>query len=152
VDAFNVDLKGSSTFYKACSGEFDTVVRNLKIMSKKHLEVTTLLVTNHVVLEDVKNLSKILSTIDRKIPYHLSRYFPMYNLKEPETDKKFMLEAYDIACGYMDYVYLGNINISHDTICKNCEAVLISRSGFNSNVLTKSSICECGYNNNIVGV
>lgn len=152
VDAFNIDLKGSSIFYKACSGEFDTVVRNLKIMSEKHLEVTTLLVNNHVVLEDIRIFSKILKAIDKKIPYHLSRYFPMYNLKEPETDKNFMLEAYGIASVYMDYVYLGNIDINHDTICKNCKKILISRSGFNNKVLSKSSICDCGYKNNIVGV
>ncbi|MBI9015102.1 MAG: AmmeMemoRadiSam system radical SAM enzyme [Clostridiales bacterium] len=152
IDAFNVDLKGQSEFYKVCGGHFKSVLSNLKLMQKKHLEVTTLLVTNHVTLEDVELLSKKLSEIDKKIPYHLSRYFPNYLMTEEATSINFMFDAYEIAERYLDYVYLGNIIKEHHTVCKKCHSILIKRKGFKSTVMIDTPDCTCGYNNNLVGV
>jgi len=152
INALNVDLKGLSGFYKECGGNYESVLTNLKLMSEKHLEVTTLLVTEHVTLEDVEFLSRTLSDIDKKIPYHLSRYFPNYLMTEEATAISFMFDAYEMAKQYLDHVYLGNIIKDHHTVCKKCQSILIKRSGFRSTIMIDTPDCTCGYNNNLVGV
>lgn len=150
IDAFNIDLKGNDSFYNLCGGSYQLVLNNIREMAKKHLEVTTLLVTHSVSLEDVEMIAMALNSIDKKMPYHLSRYFPSYQFVALKTPIEFMLKAGEIANKYMDYVYLGNIHIANDTRCKKCNCVLVKRDPHRK-VLSKGK-CTCGYDNNIIGV
>ncbi|MCC5912704.1 MAG: AmmeMemoRadiSam system radical SAM enzyme [Clostridiaceae bacterium] len=113
VDAMNIDLKSfSSKYYKElCGGSLKPVLKTIETAAKScHVEVTTLLVTGeNDTVEEVEEIAKFLSNIDRDIPLHLSRYFPRYKLENSSTDIGFMIRAEDIAKKYLNKVILGNI-------------------------------------------
>lgn len=113
IDAMNIDLKGfNNKFYNdICGGNLEPVLRTIEICAKYiHLEVTTLLVTGeNDNLEEVENISMFLSNIDKNIPLHLTRYFPIYKMDNPATDLDFMYLAKGIADKYLNNVVLGNI-------------------------------------------
>lgn len=113
VDAMNIDLKSfSNEFYKKiCSGSLEPVLKTIEIASKVcHVEITTLLVSGeNDKLGEVEEIAKYLSSIDKDIPLHLTRYFPRYKLNNPATDIDFMKKAEDVAKKYLNRVILGNV-------------------------------------------
>jgi len=113
VDAMNIDLKSfSNKYYKElCGGSLKPVLKTIEIASKAcHVEVTTLLVSGeNDNLEEVEEIAKFLSSIDKNIPLHLTRYFPKYKLNNPCTDVNFMKEAEKNAKVHLNKVILGNI-------------------------------------------
>jgi len=108
-----VDLKSFNEEYykKLCGGRLEPVLKAIEIAAKSsHVEITTLLVSGeNDNLKEVEEIAKFLSTIDKDIPLHLSRYFPRYNLENPPTDIAFMYEAEAVAKSYLNRVKLGNI-------------------------------------------
>ncbi|QAA33396.1 AmmeMemoRadiSam system radical SAM enzyme [Clostridium manihotivorum] len=113
VDAMNIDLKSySNRYYKElCGGSLQPVLKTIEIASKAcHVEITTLLVSEeNDSLEEVEEIAKFLSSIDKDIPLHLSRYFPRYKLMNSPTDLKFMRDAEITARRYLNRVMLGNV-------------------------------------------
>ncbi|ABP66785.1 Radical SAM domain protein [Caldicellulosiruptor saccharolyticus DSM 8903] len=113
IDAANIDLKAfNDEFYKkVCSGDLESVKRFIEICNKKiHIEITTLIIpTLNDSEEEVENLAKWLSSIDDRIPLHLTRYFPRYKMTLPPTPKETLFKLREIAKKYLMYVYLGNI-------------------------------------------
>lgn len=113
VDAMNIDLKSfNSEYYKdLCGGSLQPVLKNIEIAAKVcHVEITTLLVSGeNDNLEEVEQIAKFLSNIDKDIPLHLSRYFPRYKLENSPTDVDFMRKAEKVARGYLNKVSLGNV-------------------------------------------
>lgn len=113
VDAMNIDLKGfNNEYYKnLCGGSLEPVLKAIRIASKAcHVEITTLLVSEkNDNIEEVEEIAKFLSSIDKGIPLHLSRYFPRYKLENSPTDINFMMEAEIVAKRYLNKVKLGNI-------------------------------------------
>jgi len=113
IDAANIDLKAfNDEFYKkVCSGDLESVKRFIEICSKKiHIEITTLIIPTLNDSEDeIENLAKWLSSIDDRIPLHLTRYFPRYKMILPPTPKETLFKLREIAKKYLMYVYLGNI-------------------------------------------
>lgn len=113
VDAMNIDLKGfSSKYYNdICGGSLNPVLNTIRIASKIcHVEITNLLVTGeNDNIDEVESIARFLSSIDKNIPLHLTRYFPQYKASKPPTDIKFMLEARETAEKYLNRVRLGNI-------------------------------------------
>lgn len=142
VDAFNLDIKGTEAFYKLCGGHYDQVIENIKWMNQKHLEVTILMVTNHVSVKDVSRIAELISQVNKEIPLHLSRYFPNYKFEETATPIGLMEEAKYVARQFLDYVYLGNVNQNQNTVCPKCGHVFIKRNGFNIEV--NQLECQCG--------
>jgi len=111
VDALNIDMKGisDSTFNKV-GGTQDAVRKSIQLaVNACHVEVTTLVVPDENENE-VEEIAKWLSSVDPKIPYHISRFFPRYKFsgREP-TPPETMYRLHDIAKKYLKYVYLGNI-------------------------------------------
>lgn len=113
IDAFNVDLKAfDSNFYKdLCGGKLEPVLNSIKRINKRaHLELTTLVIGgNKGNVGDVKKIIKWVNKLDRKIPLHLSRYFPAYMMKEPPTEIDTLLELKKIGEKYLDNIYIGNV-------------------------------------------
>ncbi len=113
VDAMNIDLKSySNRYYKElCGGSLQPVLKTIEVASKAcHVEITTLLVSEeNDSLEEVEEIAKFLSSIDKDIPLHLSRYFPRYKLLNSPTDLKFMRDAEITARRYLNRVMLGNV-------------------------------------------
>lgn len=150
IDAFNLDLKGDEKFYEMCKGNFESVVQRMAMMHKKHLEVTTLLVNNEINLDNVDYLASEVAKIDPDIPYHLTRYYPNYQMTHSPTEIQFMLQAKKIADHYLNHVYLGNVLMNQSTYCKSCKNLLVERHGYDVDI--KTLVCPCGTDNNIIGV
>jgi pyruvate formate lyase activating enzyme len=113
IDAMNIDLKSfSNSYYRdICGGNLTPVLKTIELAAKAcHVEVTTLLVSGeNDSLEEVEEIAKFLSNIDKNIPLHLSRYFPRYKMDNPPTDVEFMFKAEVTAKKYLNRVVLGNV-------------------------------------------
>lgn len=135
IDAMNIDLKSFNEgfYHNYCQGSLAPVLENIKLVSGElFLEVTTLLIPGeNDSLQEIEELASWLSNVDKEIPLHLSRYFPSYRLERPPTDLAVMAEAGRVAKKHLSYVYLGNAPqlAGADTVCPQCEQVLIKRRG-----------------------
>jgi pyruvate formate lyase activating enzyme len=139
IDAFNIDLKAfSNDFYRKYTGATLKPVMDAigtVAASGKHLEITTLILPG---LNDSEGDMKLMAewiarNAGRKVPLHLSRYFPMYLRETPATPSETILRLRDIAAEYLDFVYTGNMsgrNACGDTVCPSCKAVVVERSGY----------------------
>lgn len=114
VDAMNIDLKGDDEYYKRlCSGRLEPVLNTIKIAYEKgvHIEITTLLVQEeNTSIETIKLIGDFLSTLDKNIPLHISRYFPNYKLLNNATGIEEMKKAYRFLSSKLNYVHVGNVN------------------------------------------
>lgn len=150
VDAMNIDLKSfSDEFYKSeCSGRVEDVKSTIEIASKYcHVEITTLLISDHNdTEEEVRNIASFISSIDKNIPLHLSRYYPTYKFKEEATNIEKIKAFADIAREYLNYVYIGNIlDADNNTYCPSCNKLLIERNVYSAKDKNKDVICKsCG--------
>ncbi len=116
LDAVNLDLKSfSDRFYlKICGGRLKPVLNNIESLFEAgvHLELTTLLIPGLNDSEtELKQMADFIKSLSPKIPWHLSRFFPSYQMldrlptalsslkKTEEIGKKAGLK----------YIYLGNI-------------------------------------------
>lgn len=114
VDAMNIDVKSfSEDFYKKiCKGRLSNVKEIVELAAEKcHVEITTLVIPDlNDSLEEITELSKWISSISNKIPLHLSRFFPNYDMRDKKpTPRETMLKAKSIASEYLSYVFLGNM-------------------------------------------
>ncbi|NLY89154.1 MAG: AmmeMemoRadiSam system radical SAM enzyme [Firmicutes bacterium] len=143
IDAVNLDIKAwEDDFYRRhCEGRVAPVRKAAEIMAKKvHLEVTNLLIPGENDREEeTRELVRFLAGLDRRIPLHLSRYFPNYRLQLPPTPLRVLENAYKVAKEELYYVYVGNISVDarteyNRTNCPDCGQVLVERTGFAARV------------------
>ncbi|MDY6968202.1 MAG: AmmeMemoRadiSam system radical SAM enzyme [Spirochaetota bacterium] len=158
ADAMNIDLKSfrEDTYRKIMKGGLSNVLQTIeRVYQSCHLELTTLVVTGvNDSIQEMHDIIEWINSVDKNIPWHISRYYPCYNYDAPSTDIDFMLKIYDEAVLKLNYVYCGNIAGSHgrsDTICPNCKSIAISRSGYMTAIeMCKNGKCSnCGYDLNI---
>ncbi len=140
MDAANIDLKGSDRFYNQfCLGNREDVLRTLRILKEEGvwIEITYLLIPT---INDNPDYIKaaclwIMENLGPDTPLHISRFRPMYKLKNiSSTPVSVLKEAYDIAVSAgLNYVYIGNVpgNKGESTYCANCKRLLIERLGYN---------------------
>lgn len=112
IDAANIDLKAfNQKFYSAIKGDLETVKRSIALMADSlHVEVTTLIVPGENDEEsEMKELSKWLASIDKKIPLHISRFFPRYEMIDRNATAIDELKGLaEIAGESLESIYLGN--------------------------------------------
>ena len=150
VDAMNIDLKSfSDDFYKKeCSGSLENVMSTIELASKHcHVEVTTLLITDHNdTEEEVRSIAEFISGVNKNIPLHLSRYYPNYKFEVEETDIEKMKSLRDIAKEYLNYVYIGNVlEVDNNTYCPACDELIIERNVYDSVDKNQANTCKsCG--------
>lgn len=150
VDAMNIDVKAykESYYEKVCYGSLKPVLKTVEEASKHcHVEVTTLLVTGlNDDVEDIENLTKWLSQVDKNIPIHFTRYFPNYKMNNPATPMEKLQIACDIGKKYLNFVYAGNVaGFSNNTFCPNCGNLLVKREMQIKTVGLDGSRCtKCG--------
>jgi pyruvate formate lyase activating enzyme len=147
IDAMNLDLKSfSDKFYmKQCKAKLDPVLETIKYAHKKGIwiEITTLLIPNeNDSKKEIENIAKFIAGIDKNIPWHISRFFPMFQMtkKEPTEIKK-IKQAYEIGKKYLNHVYIGNVPEESPTLCPSCKKEVIFRSGFFIKNQIKDSKC-----------
>lgn len=114
VDAVNIDLKGDNNFYKElCAGNADEVKETIRISYEMgcHVEVTTLLIGGKNTNENqLLEIGEYLSSIDKNIMLHLSRYFPNYKLNLPPTSLEELKNSYKLLKKILNNVEVGNVN------------------------------------------
>ncbi|MDD7201317.1 MAG: AmmeMemoRadiSam system radical SAM enzyme [Sphaerochaetaceae bacterium] len=129
IDALNIDVKGDDSFYASvCQGRLGPVLDSVgeAVRRKKHLEVTTLLIEGIHTWRMVEDLGKRLS--DRGVQvWHLSRFFPQYQMVgRKETSESFLEEMLEAAgTSGIPYIYGGNSRHIDATRCPSCHAILI---------------------------
>ncbi len=156
IDAFSIDLKSfTEHFYKnLTSSSLAPVLNAIKQIKKsgKHLELTNLVITglndDGAKFEDM--VDWIVKECGEDTVLHISRYFPMFKIKNIPTLESKLESLYEIAAQKLHYVYLGNVKTlqAQNTFCPNCNELLISRSAYNTKVekLDKSGNCvSCGH-------
>lgn len=146
IDAMNIDLKGFTQKYynEICGAKIEPVLETIKIASKyTHVEITTLMVRDeNDSLEEIVGIAKFLSSIDKNIPLHLSRYFPNYKMKNQPTLVENIMNAKKEAKKYLNYVYVGNVaGVDNNTYCPNCGYNLVTRDIYTTNAHIKGDKC-----------
>lgn len=153
IDALNIDLKSFNDqkhieVVKAPLNPVkETIIRALN--KNIHLEITSLIVPEfNDSLQELEEEFKWLSNLSKDIPLHLSRYFPRRNYNKPPTDEGFLIEVYNIASKYLNYVYIGNMwnNKYESTYCPKCNNLTIERNSYDiKNHLNDNGGCgNCG--------
>jgi pyruvate formate lyase activating enzyme len=158
IDAVNIDVKGfTEVFYKKnCKGCLEPVIKSVQLLAGRvHLEVTNLLIPEENDNDDeLRELARWLAQIDPQIPLHISRYYPQYKMDRPQTPSQALQRAYEIACEYLDFVYVGNLPGSKqvNTYCPECGELMIERRGFTSRLvgLDQGRCTACGWESSII--
>lgn len=115
IDAMNIDLKSfSDKFYvKHCKAHLSPVLDIIKLAKKKKIwiEITTLIIPGeNDSKKELEQIAKFIASVDKNIPWHISRFFPAYKMmnKQP-TPIKTLEKAYKIGKKHLNYVYIGNV-------------------------------------------
>jgi pyruvate formate lyase activating enzyme len=117
LDAINVDLKtfDNEKYIKNCGARLQPILDNLIAIKKTkiHLEVTTLVIpTFNDSKEELESIAKFIAEkLSVDTPWHISRFFPQYELYElPPTPIETLKMAEKIGKeAGLKYVHLGNI-------------------------------------------
>ncbi len=115
IDAMNIDLKSfNNGFYaKYCGARLEPVLDAIKYAYKKriHIEITTLIIPGLNDSEkELEEIAKFIESVDKNIPWHISRFFPMYKMKDREaTPLDTLGKAEKIGKKYLNNVYIGNV-------------------------------------------
>lgn len=153
IHAMNIDLKAfDERTYAKLGGDLKTVLNTIEMCVKAsvHVEITTLIVPQ--LNDDLKLLEeefRWIANLDRSIPLHLSRYYPSYKYSAPATSSEFLIEAYNLAKKYLDFVYIGNLwdPEYEKTVCPDCGTLSIVRRGYEVQIVgldTEGRCSKCG--------
>lgn len=114
IDAANIDLKGfTSEVYRELGGDLATTMHTIEAFAGNpttHLEVTMLIVPGlNDSREQVVDAARWLAGLDPRIPLHITRFFPCYQMLNAEpTPVESVYSLVDEARGFLDFVYAGN--------------------------------------------
>ena len=115
IDAANIDLKSfKEEFYTSyCGARLKPVLDTIKRFYDKgiHIEITTLIIPGLNDNEkELEKIAKFIASVDKKIPWHISRFFPMYKMLDKNVTPIDTLQiAYKIGTKHLKNVYMGNV-------------------------------------------
>ncbi|MCR5436020.1 MAG: AmmeMemoRadiSam system radical SAM enzyme [Treponema sp.] len=118
IDAMNVDLKAfTNDFYKDfLQGDFKMVKDFItQAVQTCHVELTTLIIPGqNDTPEEMRELSTWVSTLqtksNKKIPLHITRFFPAFNYTTSEpTPVSTIMTLVEVAKEKLEYVFAGNV-------------------------------------------
>ncbi|MBI5632231.1 MAG: AmmeMemoRadiSam system radical SAM enzyme [Nitrospirae bacterium] len=138
LDANNIDLKGSDTFYRSiCGARLQPVQDTIRLMKELGvwLEVTTLIIPELNDSEkDLTDIAEFIASVDPAIPWHVSQFHPTYKLLDkPTTPVATLRHAREIGFrAGLKFVYEGNVpgEGGENTYCPSCKKLLIKRFGY----------------------
>ena len=118
IDAMNIDLKAfSPRFYRnLLDGDFQIVKDFITgAVQSCHVELTTLIIpSENDSPQEMRELSAWVATLEKqfnkKIPLHITRFFPMFKLtsKEP-TPVGTIMKLVEVAKENLEFVFEGNV-------------------------------------------
>lgn len=135
LDACNVDLKSfRDEFYrKTCKGRLEPVLESIRLMKKMDIwvEITTLVIPGqNDSVEELGDLARFISSLDRSIPWHISRFHPDYQFVwvEPTSpDELRRAQGIGKEAG-LNFVYVGNVHgENRNILCPNCGNTVVAR-------------------------
>jgi len=155
LDAANIDLKSfNDDFYKKyCSARLKPVLETISALKAMGVwvEVTTLLIPG---LNDdrveISRLIGFLHALDVYIPWHISRFFPQYQLLDiPPTEANSIYKFLQMGADKgLKFLYGGNLLDKQwsNTHCPQCHETLIERTGYHiENIGLQAGKCRfCG--------
>jgi pyruvate formate lyase activating enzyme len=113
ISAANVDVKTfNAETYRRIGGCLDTVMSNVESLLRGgvHIELTNLVVPGiSDSIEDFVRMVDWIAGMDRRIPLHISRYFPAFRYSAPPTDVRVMEKFCSYAITKLSRVHLGNV-------------------------------------------
>jgi pyruvate formate lyase activating enzyme len=154
IDGANIDLKAfSDDFYKKiCGARLQPVLDSIKLFKKLGIwiEITTLIIPGlNDNEEELKNTAEFIASVGKEIPWHVTAFYPTYNLLEkPRTSIDHLIKAREIGINAgLRYIFTGNIPgyDGENTYCYGCKKLLIERTGFKieNNYIKAASCPEC---------
>lgn len=148
LDAASIDLKAmSDSFYrKVCGARLKPVLERIKEYYELGIwvEITTLIIPGYNDDEDeLKKVARYIVEIDKDIPWHVSAFYPTYQLTDaPPTPVSTLQKAYQIGKeAGLHYVYQGNVGQGENTDCPSCGKTVIQRSYFTTKNRLKDNKC-----------
>ncbi len=156
MDAVKIDLKAFSdaTYREVCRGRLEPVLQSLKIIRKAGvwLEIVYLVLpTVNDSPDEIRELCAwVRKELGQDVPIHFSRFHPTYLMKNlPPTPVRTLERLKEIARAEgLRYVYIGNVpgHPGESTLCHECGARLIHRTGYNVRVeaLREGGCTQCG--------
>lgn len=148
LDAASIDLKAmSDSFYrKVCGARLKPVLERIKEYYELGIwvEITTLIIPGYNDDEDeLKKVARYIVDIDKDIPWHISAFYPTYQLTDaPPTPVSTLQKAYQIGKeAGLHYVYQGNVGQGENTDCPSCGKTVIQRSYFTTKNRLKDNKC-----------
>ena len=139
IDGANIDLKSfSDDFYnKICGARLQPVLDSIRLYKKLGIwiEITTLIIPGLNDKEDeLKNTAEFIASVGKDIPWHVTAFYPTYNLLEKSrTSIEHLIKARNIGINAgLRYIFTGNIPgyEGENTYCYECKKLLIERTGF----------------------
>lgn len=156
LHAANIDLKAfSDDFYtKICGARLAPVLDSIRLYKEIGIwvEITTLIIPGYNDSdEELRKIAGFIKSVSENIPWHVSRFHPMYRLFDhPKTPLETLARARQIGFETgLRYVYEGNIpGEGEDTVCWNCKRTLVKRIGFRviQNMVKTGTCGYCGAN------
>lgn len=162
LDAMNVDLKAfnETTYKKYARAKLQLVLDALKTAKRLgiFLEVTMLIIPgiNDSPSELKTGAEFIASELGKDTPWHISRFFPAYNMSNvPPTPLETLNRALEIGReAGLNYIYIGNApgQGNENTFCPFCGKLVVERMGYYTRVVgLDGSICRfCGEELNFI--
>lgn len=157
LDAANIDLKffKDESYKRVCSARLKPVLDSIKLMKDLGIwvEVTTLIITGENDSdEELSAIAGFLASVDKDIPWHISRFHPDYKFTSYEATPEETLkraQMLGLKAG-LKYIYAGNVyGWGSDTVCSKCSKLLIAREGFSVLKYNIKKGC-CAYCGNIL--
>jgi len=138
LDAANVDLKffKDSSYKRICAGRLAPVLESIRLLKEAGvwIEITTLVIPGeNDSPEELSGIADFIASVDRDIPWHISRFHPDYKFDRYDSTPESTLKlAYDLGKrAGLHHVYAGNVyGWGQDTFCASCKKLLIKREGF----------------------
>lgn len=156
LEAANIDLKGfTDSFYRTVAGaRLESVLETIRDYHRRGIwiELTTLLIPGlNDTSGELEELARfIVDELGADVPWHVSRFFPTYRMIDrPATPPETLHRAAEIGSrAGLRFIYQGNFVApgAEDTLCPDCHATLVTRSGFQvtSCTVNKGGCSACG--------
>lgn len=138
LDAANIDLKffREGSYRRISRAGLQPVLDAIRLYHQLGvwIEITTLVIPGvNDSDQELREIAAFIVSIDRAIPWHVSRFYPDYKMRDrPATPVETLLRAREIGTtAGLKFVYTGNVpgERGENTVCPECGTVVIERFG-----------------------